>query len=601
MTWRTKFKREEGGVVVWKSPPARWQQGEECVAWTDIQSPNSGMRGVVIDVELIEKEEKILLLSRAVVFGGLPCLGPHQTRTNSAGNRAVFFIHGNYFALGDGDEDDEWPQVARSVYLGAFEPHRVLSSYGTGLLSRLLRAHRAMHTRCVTNAHLKEKLRLRGVTDAAHMDRDRLAAEETAAATGDGDPPRSLRQQVFSTQVKRPLTRLREMHLRARVERLRLRNELHRNERDRLQAEVDDTRRRIDDIKVKVSDTNVVLMSKIHVLSKDKATFSRWEERLASNAKHVTMLRDVLASCQLNVLHSFQFLYPIQDCDEGCDGKAATIRWISLPRVEDAKSRSSSEIMQAVTAGWISEMVVIFAAVLDVPLRYPVRLFGSNSSIVDHRQPAAMGTDFPLHVKGSDVTRAEYGVFLLQKNLAQLRWICGLQTSEFRLSLKNLYELMVLKEKRMVQPALAAAAVIDSAAAAEEFSLALSPPPGCYRGAPSVQQHIATSSPVRRGVASSFSAAETQSSASASASAASSPGTSSTSTAKSRKGSIPSSSSNESGANGIHSTSAGPETAIKDVAVDTNGSKGQKAKPGSLPAASAEPDPCFHLCQQRHP
>ena len=71
---------------------------------------------------------------------------------------------------------------------------------------------------------------------------------------------------------------------------------------------------------------------------------------------------------------------------------------------------------------------MLAATYLDVPLRYPIKFFGSRSYVHDHApsiEPAMSGglasnsvlksVDFPLFLEGQESTRAAYAVFLLNK------------------------------------------------------------------------------------------------------------------------------------------------------------------------------------------
>lgn len=54
---------------------------------------------------------------------------------------------------------------------------------------------------------------------------------------------------------------------------------------------------------------------------------------------------------------------------------------------------------------------------------------------------------FPLYSKGKEKLPFDYGVYLLNKNIAQLRWCCGLTTEDLRQTLQNLAALMTLDRK----------------------------------------------------------------------------------------------------------------------------------------------------------
>ncbi|KAJ0985279.1 hypothetical protein J5N97_003635 [Dioscorea zingiberensis] len=107
--------------------------------------------------------------------------------------------------------------------------------------------------------------------------------------------------------------------------------------------------------------------------------------------------------------------------------------------------------------GYVAHAVLLIASYLDVPLRYPVRLGGSRSYVVDYAPSvetassdlvfsSTMGTngkpmEFPLFLEGQDTTRAAYAVFLLNKDLEQLLNYIGTESLGPRHVLPNLNEL----------------------------------------------------------------------------------------------------------------------------------------------------------------
>ncbi len=56
--------------------------------------------------------------------------------------------------------------------------------------------------------------------------------------------------------------------------------------------------------------------------------------------------------------------------------------------------------------------------------------------------------EFPLYAKGVEVARTDYAIFLLNKDLAQVRWLCGLVTADLKCTLRNLHELLSLGDTR---------------------------------------------------------------------------------------------------------------------------------------------------------
>lgn len=52
---------------------------------------------------------------------------------------------------------------------------------------------------------------------------------------------------------------------------------------------------------------------------------------------------------------------------------------------------------------------------------------------------------FPLFAKSKDKLQFNYAVYLLNKNISQLRWYCGLPTADLRSTLHNLSGLINVK------------------------------------------------------------------------------------------------------------------------------------------------------------
>ena len=64
----------------------------------------------------------------------------------------------------------------------------------------------------------------------------------------------------------------------------------------------------------------------------------------------------------------------------------------------------------------------MIAHYLEVPLRYAIRPMSSRATIVDLvNQQYQDNPEFPLYWKGSDRFRFDYGVFLLNKDVEQVR------------------------------------------------------------------------------------------------------------------------------------------------------------------------------------
>ncbi|CAM8879941.1 hypothetical protein QQ045_019103 [Rhodiola kirilowii] len=108
-----------------------------------------------------------------------------------------------------------------------------------------------------------------------------------------------------------------------------------------------------------------------------------------------------------------------------------------LPFKKLTSFTDKKEVQRTATAlGYVAHVALLVASYLKVHLRYPIRLGGSCSYIMDPAPSVDSSScdissttaslsdwktvDFPLFLEGQDTTRAAYAVFLLKKDLEQL-------------------------------------------------------------------------------------------------------------------------------------------------------------------------------------
>ncbi|XP_047130461.1 UV radiation resistance-associated protein isoform X2 [Hydra vulgaris] len=120
-----------------------------------------------------------------------------------------------------------------------------------------------------------------------------------------------------------------------------------------------------------------------------------------------------------------------------------TICGVRLPNSEDFNGED--ETMLAVAVGYVAHLVYMMAKFTELPLRYPICPMGSRSSVQDlvTDKLTDKEREFPLFSKGKEKFHFRYGMFLLNKNIAQLRYHNKLGTTDLRntlLNLKNLFE-----------------------------------------------------------------------------------------------------------------------------------------------------------------
>nr|XP_010301769.1 PREDICTED: UV radiation resistance-associated gene protein-like [Balearica regulorum gibbericeps] len=140
------------------------------------------------------------------------------------------------------------------------------------------------------------------------------------------------------------------------------------------------------------------------------------------------------------LLSELSYIYPIDLNDQ----KDYFVCGVKLPNSEDFQAKDDGSV--AVALGYTAHLVSMISYFLQVPLRYPIIHKGSRSTIKDNINDklTEKEREFPLYPKGGEKLQFEYGVYLLNKNIAQLRYQHGLSTPDLRQTLPNLKNFMEL-------------------------------------------------------------------------------------------------------------------------------------------------------------
>eukprot|EP00117_Sycon_ciliatum_P025191 scpid45847/ scgid20962/ UV radiation resistance-associated gene protein; p63 len=119
---------------------------------------------------------------------------------------------------------------------------------------------------------------------------------------------------------------------------------------------------------------------------------------------------------------------------------------VPVPHAEALSSQRDEVI--GVGFGYAAHLLHMMALILNLPLRYPIIYRGSTSvirdSISDASSLAASKGECNLYpqTRASKDTVFQYGLFLLNKNISQIRFYCDLGTADGRLTVKNIKSLL---------------------------------------------------------------------------------------------------------------------------------------------------------------
>ncbi|XP_025830467.1 UV radiation resistance-associated gene protein [Agrilus planipennis] len=228
------------------------------------------------------------------------------------------------------------------------------------------------------------------------------------------------------------------------IEVKKFRTKLLLQERDKKSAKVRHLRQKYTNLLDENEEKSSITMDNYRQLSKDSDKLKEWkleELHIKENLQH-TLLQ--LHHRQKQLMIQLLDIYPISSTPDN----KFFIQNVYLPNSDVFYDSSESSL--PVALGYVAHVLLMCSSFLQVPLRYPIMYFGSRSHIIDHITASLVerDRDFPLYTRGKDKMQFTYAVYLLNKNIAQLRWLCGQHTPNLRGTLSNLLSLLQSKETR---------------------------------------------------------------------------------------------------------------------------------------------------------
>ncbi|KAL0994379.1 hypothetical protein UPYG_G00121460 [Umbra pygmaea] len=336
------------------------------------------------------KDQFTLLIEWKVNLDGLRYTG-QQIRSRNP-NEIIFGLNDGYYAA-DFDHKDHSERKKNSLL--QVDQSSVRNSYSVFSLLRLHTAQRAIKQTQVTvqklGKEIEEKLRT------------------TAACT--------------ERKKERECMHLRLGTLRGELERQRRalgrETDLRQKERAQLQKKEDSFSTKHQSLE----------LERESLTEHQKECTAKRELFLKSNAQLTFRCRQLLSE--------LSYIYPIDMVSTAANQLDYVICGVKLPNSEDFQAKDDANV--AVALGYTAHLVLMISCFLQIPLRYPVIHKGSRSSIKDTitDKLSEKEREFPLCPRGERF-QFEYGVYLINKNIAQLRYQHGLSTPDLRQTLPNL-------------------------------------------------------------------------------------------------------------------------------------------------------------------
>ncbi|XP_075876016.1 UV radiation resistance-associated gene protein [Nelusetta ayraudi] len=333
-----------------------------------------------------QEEQYQLLIEWKVNLDGLRYTG-QQIRSRNP-NEIIFGLNDGYYAA-DFDQKDQSELKKNSLL--QVDQSSVRNSYSVFSLLRLHTAQRAIKQNQVTvqkiGKEIEEKLRTTAACTERKKERECM----------------QLRIAVLRSELQRQRKALgREI-------------DLQQKEKSQLQKKEEAFSMQQNNLKEE----------KEFLAKLQKECTAKREQFLKSNAQLTFRCRQLLSE--------LSYIYPIDVANQS----DYVICGVKLPNSEDFQAKDDGSV--AVALGYTSHLVLMVSCLLQVPLRYPVMHKGSRSSIKDTitDRLSEREREFPLYSRGERF-HFEYGVYLLNKNIAQLRYQHGLTTPDLQQTLPNL-------------------------------------------------------------------------------------------------------------------------------------------------------------------
>ncbi|XP_057376336.1 UV radiation resistance-associated gene protein-like [Daphnia carinata] len=398
-------------------------QSGESIDWNDVDTrkfPESIVNscpGVVVRVWAKQDSDSStpeLITVWAVYFNGLVYLGsqPPKEAILFANNALIFGMNWGFFTAGNSLK-------SQLVFPPIQEPQEnsCSKSYTVASMCRIHRMQRAIYKEGTESERLKLEIQSVQSNPSRYRNKTIRSIPSLTASPADLLALQQLRakRQVALAKVS-----------------------MLQQERNRQLKSLEQLKETLKNLRVDNHTKALHLKEKHFHLQMDKDRLSELVKSLASTEEQDTRLKHQLIARRRQLFLELIEIFPIVQVKPG----VYSINDVILPNSDCFVGCDDTQL--SVALGHVTHLVQMLSVFLQVPNRYPVAVFSSRSRIADHvsQRDADAQKEFPLFAKGKDRLFFEYAVYLLNKDVAQLRWLCGLTTTDLAATLPNLHSLL---------------------------------------------------------------------------------------------------------------------------------------------------------------
>lgn len=398
----------------------------------EINREYGSANGVVIRLwaHIPDEDDDDVITVWGVYFSGLVYIGPRLTCTDATSlsvNAIILHMHGGYFTAPHCFINPH-PVTPRTLSI-QLPTVQVKPSYTVKLLLRLQSLQHAIKKETEATSALREQISLGMFTYPNESSSSSRGSATLRKLLSKQAPPKAHPHEILAVKKE--------------IEMVKFKVKLLGEQRDILQLAVQKKLTEKNNILEKNQDRESELMENLFCLRRESEKKRELKVQLNECKSQLLQTTALVDLRRRELISELAYIYPIAQLPDG----KYTIRDVHLPNSEDFEGKD--ELMISVALGFVAHLVQMISYFLNVPTRYPICHFGSRSKIIDHITDNIPDKEreFPLYSRGKERHSFNYGVYLLNKNIAQLRWYCGLTTSDLRHTLPNLQALMLLSKK----------------------------------------------------------------------------------------------------------------------------------------------------------